>query len=168
MYGCRFEKVVVDFIEIRDGPNDMRSHVSLPVERLHPAPDSAVAVLDQFGLLRIKRVHVVLICCFAIDPLFYLDDASSVVHLIGDIRGLRGYTANLAHEGDLRNVVAVDLEVCIWVRLVCIEGLFHCDRPDGVLAVGLKVAMSAEDYMFTGTPFQVSPFDLRDYFEVHH
>lgn len=137
--------MVVDLIEIRDGPNDVRADVSLLIKSLHPAPDSAVAVFDKLGLLRVECIHLVLICCLAIDPLFHLDNASTVVDFVSDVCGLCGYAANLTHEGDLRDVLAVDFEVCVWMWLVGIEGLFHGDGANCILAVGLEIKLLVDD-----------------------
>lgn len=165
MYCRCFEEMVVYLIEIFNGSNDMRSYVSLSAELFHPAPDSTVVVFGQLGLLRIESIHVILIRCLAIDPLFHLDDTGPVVDFVCDVRSLGRYAAYLTYERDLRDNIAVNLELCIWMWLVGIDGLFHCYWADCVLAVGLGARTSADEYRFEKKCFEVSPSVLTDCFE---
>lgn len=144
MYCRCFKKMVVDLVEVFDGSNDMRSYVSLAAELFHPAPNSAVVIFGELRLLGIECIHIVLIRCFAIDPLFHLDDAGTVVDFVCDVRGLSRYATYLAYEGDLRYNIAVDFELCVWMWLVGVNGLFHCYWADCVLSIGLNIGASAE------------------------
>lgn len=135
--------MVVDLVEVRDRSDDVGANVSLAIECFHPPPDSAVAILYEFGLLRVE-VHVILVCSFAVHPLFHFDYAGAVIDFVGYVRGLCGNIANLPNESDLTYGVAIDLEVGIWVWLMGIEGLLHGNGPNSVFAVCLQRLPSAE------------------------
>jgi hypothetical protein len=74
---------------------------------------------------------------FAVYPLLDFDDACAIVDFVCYVGGLGCNAADLAYEGDLAYVVAVDLEVCVWVWLVGVKGLLDGDGSDGVFAVCL-------------------------------
>lgn len=135
--------MVVDFVEVLDGSNDMSTNMSFAVKSLHSSPYSAVSILFQFRFCWVECVHLILIRLLAIHPLLDFDDACPIVDFVGYVGGLCGDVANLSYEGDLTNVVAIYLEVCVWVWLVCIKGLLDGDGSDGVLAICLQRRGSA-------------------------
>jgi hypothetical protein len=125
----RLEQVVVDLIEVGDGPDDVRADVALVGEGLEAAPDADVRVQLE------ARLGVVLLV--SVDPLLDLDLAGAVVDLEGDVCGLRVDAADLADKGDLRDGRPVDLEVCAREGLLGLEDLLYRDGPQRFILVRL-------------------------------
>lgn len=68
-----------------------------------------------------------------VDPLLDFDFAGAVGDLVCDVCGLRADIEHLAYEHDAGRVCAVYLVVRLWVGLGGVEGLFDCNRPEGVV-----------------------------------
>ena len=114
-----FEEVCVDLVHISQRSDNMCAYMTFVVEGFQSSPYPSPTVGFQ---LRFRRGLVI-----GVDPLFYFDRASPVVHFVGDVCGLGRYVAYLAYEGDLGYFDVVDLEFSVWVGLVCIENLSYRD-----------------------------------------
>lgn len=109
----------------------MRSHISLIIEPPQPAPNTHIHVLFQRGEHRVRgRVRV--------EPLLDLNQTRAVVELVRRVCGLGGQRADLPDEGDLGDLVAVELEFGVRVRLLGVDELFDGDGTEGVFAEGLE------------------------------
>lgn len=79
----------------------MTSNMPLVVKALHASKDSAIASLFQ-------SFHFWVWWRLGVEPLLDLDQAGAVVQLIGCVCGLLGESADLADEGYLLDLAAVD------------------------------------------------------------
>ena len=88
-----------------------------------------------------------------VNPLLHFDCARAIIDSVCDIGGLRADISYLTNERYLRTNVstemrrnglpaayladrlAIDFEVSIWVRLLRIQYLLDCKRPDCVSAI---------------------------------
>lgn len=92
MHGRRFEEVVIDFVEIGDGADEVRCDVALVVEGFEAAPDTQVFAFFGLGLCG-RGVSV------AVDPLLNFDEPGAVVDFVGCVGGLGLDGVDLADEG---------------------------------------------------------------------
>jgi hypothetical protein len=99
----RFEEVVVHFVVVFYGADDLGVDVSAVVEGLEVAEDAAVGVLDELGLVARGVVEEVRVYVF-----LDFDAAGAVVELVCDVRCLCGDVADLADEGELFGYVSWD------------------------------------------------------------
>ena len=91
MHSRSVEKVVVDFVEVSDGTNDVRCDVAPVGKFFDAAPHAHILAffgwgLDGFGV------------SVAIDPLLDFDDAGSIVKLEGYVGVLGGNDLDLTDE----------------------------------------------------------------------
>lgn len=124
-----------DLIEVLDGANDVGSDVALVVEAAQAAPHAHVVVLVQGGEHGVGGG-------VRVEPLLDLDEAAAVVELVRCVGGLRGQRADLPDEADLRDLVPVELEFGVGVRLLRVDELFDGYGAEGVFAEGLGGGVS--------------------------
>lgn len=136
VHGRGFEQVVGDFVLVVDGADDVRADVALVVEGFHAAPDAGPLADLQLALAGDGVAELVVLGGVGVDPLLDLDGAGAVVELVGHVRGLGGDVADLANEGDLRDLGAFDGEFGVGVRLGGGEDLEDGEGAEGVFAVG--------------------------------
>lgn len=129
MHGCSFKEVVVQLVDVCDRAYDVGANMSFVIKRLQPPPHFSIVVLLQLAVCSAVGPRV------RIDPLLHLHRSRAVVQLVRYIRRLRADIADLAHEGDLGDFGAVDLEVCVGVGLLGIEDLLDGAGAEGVFAV---------------------------------
>ena len=103
MHECGFEQVVLDFVFVGDGPDDVRADVAFVVEGFEAAPNAGVFVFGESGLRGGGGAEGVVEGGggVRVDPLFDFDGAGAVVEFVGYVCGLGGYVADLSDEGDL-------------------------------------------------------------------
>lgn len=117
VHGRGFEEVVGDFVLVVDGADDVRADVAFVVEGFHAAPDAGPFADLQLALAGDGVAELVVLGRVGVDPLFDFDGAGAVVELVGHVRGLGGDVADLADEGDLRDLGAFDGEFGVGVWL---------------------------------------------------
>ena len=91
MYGSCFEEMVIDFVVICDGTDEVCCDVTLVVERLESTIDAQVFALF-WRWLDGRGVSV------AVIPLLDFDEAGTVVDFEGCVCGLCLYRVDLADE----------------------------------------------------------------------
>jgi hypothetical protein len=92
MYGRRFKQMVIDLVEVSDGPDVVSCDVALVVEGFEAAPNAQV--LSFFRLwLCVGGIRV------TVDPLLHVDEASAIVNFVGCVGGLGLDGVDLADEG---------------------------------------------------------------------
>jgi hypothetical protein len=97
MYSRSFEEVVIDFVEVGDGADEVCSDVAFVIEGLDAAKDAQV--LSFFWERPYGRWVGV-----AVEPLLDFDDAGTVVDFKGCVGGLLLDGVDLADEGYLQIV----------------------------------------------------------------
>lgn len=123
--------MVIHLVEILDLSDDVGVDELLASKRPHFAPDASVDALGELELcLRLVDRLV--------DPYYDLDAPRSIIESVGHFGRLGGDVADLTDEGDLlelsahvlhrvasetylRDVRAVDLGVCVRVRLLGLQ-----------------------------------------------
>lgn len=127
--------MIVDLVEVRHRPDNVRTDMALIGEALQASPHAHMRVQLELGVGVVLLVHV--------DPLLDFDLAGAVVDLERDVGGLRVDVADLSHERDLRDGRVVDLEIGARVGLFCFEDLLDGDGAEGFILVGLAAALAA-------------------------
>jgi hypothetical protein len=112
MYVRRLEQVIVDLVEVLDGPDVVGADEALAVEALQAAVDAHVRIEAEAG----RRLALV-----GVDPLLDVDDARAVVDAVCDVDRLRVDGADLADDGDLRGRLAVDLQLGLRVGFFAVD-----------------------------------------------
>jgi hypothetical protein len=97
------EHVVVDLVVVGNAADVVGVDEATVGEALDASVYADVCVLELDLLLVGRRLGV--------HPLLDIDLAGAIVDLVGDVRGERGDAADLANDGDLRDGVAINLEV---------------------------------------------------------
>lgn len=92
MHIRRLNKMVVNLIEIINGPDEVRADMFLPVEALQSAPDTDVLV----RLILRGLIAAVLPRALGVDPFLDVDGGCAVVEGVGDVGRLRVDLADLA------------------------------------------------------------------------
>lgn len=137
VHGCGFEEVVVDFVFVVDGSDDVGADVAFFIECLQAAPDACPFSDFQFPFSGDRVTQFVVLWRVGIDPLFYFYGSCAVVEFVGHVCSLGGDVADLADEGYLGYLGAFDGEFGVWVGVGSREDLENGEGAEGVFAVDL-------------------------------